>query len=409
MGTNVDYSTVPHETIYQHLSGGAGSVDMVEAGRGWQSIAAKLQELHSAVEQAVQGIGAAQQGAAADAATHATMKLVPWLGDSVTAANGTATRISGQAEFFGHTRDNMPQPVAVPDVSFSQNPGTWMADHAVEWLPGIQTGHEEAQVAAQQAEQRAQDLMRGYQGSSNDNLAVAQQFTPAPAVVADVSDPSPSGAGIGGASGAGLAMAGSAHPGVAHPTLAHSAPAAGHAATVAPAGTAPQVGSGVHALAAATAPQLAGGYPGSDGQTTGSGQVRPSAVDPFGSSPVLPGSGVAAGHRLSGGSRVSGGGAAVSRAAVSRAGGFGPRPTAPLADGYHPTGSAAQASTEQAGAGRNARAGGGFGGAPVGATGGSGRDGNTEHRRPTYLIEQDTNAIVGELPRVAPPVIGVDW
>jgi hypothetical protein len=45
--------------------------------------------------------------------------------------------------------------------------------------------------------------------------------------------------------------------------------------------------------------------------------------------------------------------------------------------------------------------------APMGAPGGSGRDGDSrEHRRASYLIESDTNAIVGELPRTAPPVIG---
>ena len=47
-------------------------------------------------------------------------------------------------------------------------------------------------------------------------------------------------------------------------------------------------------------------------------------------------------------------------------------------------------------------------GAPLGATGTAHRDSHTEHRRPSYLIEQDTNAIIGELPRTAPPVIGAD-
>jgi hypothetical protein len=45
----------------------------------------------------------------------------------------------------------------------------------------------------------------------------------------------------------------------------------------------------------------------------------------------------------------------------------------------------------------------------MGAPGGSGRDGDSrEHRRASYLIESDTNAIVGELPRTAPPVIGAE-
>ncbi|MGH3546876.1 MAG: hypothetical protein ACRDQU_01865, partial [Pseudonocardiaceae bacterium] len=58
-------------------------------------------------------------------------------------------------------------------------------------------------------------------------------------------------------------------------------------------------------------------------------------------------------------------------------------------------------SGEPAGVGRVTRAG-GFGDAPLGASTGSGRNGDSrEHRRPSYLLEQDTNAIVGELPRTA--------
>jgi hypothetical protein len=66
-------------------------------------------------------------------------------------------------------------------------------------------------------------------------------------------------------------------------------------------------------------------------------------------------------------------------------------------------GNPVQSSTESAGAGRAARGGAGWAGVPLGATSGSGP---AEHRRPSYLIEQDTSAIVGELPLVAPPVIG---
>jgi len=33
---------------------------------------------------------------------------------------------------------------------------------------------------------------------------------------------------------------------------------------------------------------------------------------------------------------------------------------------------------------------------------------DSEHQRPSWLIEQDPNAIVGELPRTAPAVIGED-
>jgi PPE family len=412
MSTNIDYSTVSHETIYQHITGGPGSIDMVEASRGWQSVAAKLEQLHKDVDQAVRRIGTAQQGASADAATHATMALVPWLENGVAAAKAIADRISQQVDSFGHTRDNMPPPVKVPDVSFTQNPGTWMADHAVEWLPGIQTGHEQAQVEAQQAQQRAQELMNSYQGSTNDNLSFPQQFAQAPTVVTDVSDPSLlDGTGIGGSSngdgGTGASPSGLVHPAVAHPTgaiPAHAGILPGHAAPAAPPGTTPQLASGAHQPSpAATAPQLAGGYhPGADGASlTGSGQVRPAAAAPFGPSPILTASSA---HTPHGGSQIAGGGGGV----MSRGGRFGPRPTPTFGEGHSQTGSSWHAGTGHSSAGSPTRGGNGFSGASLGATGSAGRGEDREHRRPSYLIEQDINAIVGELPRVAPPVIGAD-
>jgi hypothetical protein len=132
----------------------------------------------------------------------------------------------------------------------------------------------------------------------------------------------------------------------------------------------------------------------------GSGGVRSAPAEPFGQSPIW--------AMSNGAERV-------------RDGSFGPRPTAFSAGGSHLSeprlsssaayGSAERASAErvsagQASAGRAARVG-GWTDAPMGAPGGSGRDGDSrEHRRASYLIESDTSAIVGELPRTAPPVIG---
>jgi PPE family len=420
LGTSIDYSTVSHETIYKHITGGPGSAEMMDASRGWRIVAAKMQEFQGSVERAVQGVGAAQQGAAADAATHATMALTPWVAGAATTANGIAARVCEQAAVFAHTRDNMPPPRVVPEVSFSQDPGTWIADHAVEWLPGIQTEHERAQAAAQQDEQRARELMSGYQGASNENLAVRQHFTAAPTVVAEVADPAPGGVGVGGANSgwsthpssvhAGVTHPASAHSALAHPAWAHSGPVAGgHGASAPPAATAPQLASGVHQAPAAVSPQLVGGYPSSGAApAAGSGSFRPDVAAPFGPSPMR--SGAAGGDRIRGGSRFSGGGGGV-----SRGGGFGPRPSPTFGagdsrlDSSPGQGSALHGSAEPTGAGRAARGGAGWADVPLGATGGSGRGaGGSEHRRPSYLIEQDTSAIVGELPRVAPPVIGAD-
>ncbi|MGH3605194.1 MAG: PPE domain-containing protein, partial [Pseudonocardiaceae bacterium] len=300
MGTSIDYSTISHEAIYQHITGGPGYAGMVEMSRGWQSVAAQMQQFRVAVEQAVRGIGLAQQGAAADAATHSTSALMPWLDRSVAAANSMAARVSEQAASFAHTRDSMPPPRVVPEVSFSQDPATWTADHAIEWLPGIQTQNEAAHVAAQQDQERARELMAGYQGTSNGNLAVREDFVAAPTVVAEVMDPTPGGVGVGGGSGGGSVQpaAGGAHPALAHSAAVHPGPVVG----------APAHPAAVSQLAAAaTTPQLAGDYPSpAEPSMAGSGAVRAAAAEPSGPSPILAMSnGV---EPVLGGSRYSGGG-----------------------------------------------------------------------------------------------------
>jgi hypothetical protein len=415
VGTSVDYSTVSHETIYQHITGGLGYAGMMEMSRSWQSVATEMQDIRGAVEQAVRGIGAAQQGVAADAATHSTSALMPWLDESVTAANGVAARVSAQADSFSHTRDSMPPPRAVPEVSFFQDPATWTADHAIEWLPGIQTQNEAAHVAAQQDEQRARELMDGYQGASNDNLAVREHFAAAPTMVAEVAAPTPGGVGVGGENGGGNSGGpgggpgvGSAQPpGAATPRPAHAGPVAGGHGVPAPPRTPAATPSQLAPAAVATTPQLAGGDPSPAGQSmAGSDAVRPAAAELYGPSPVLAAANTE--EHLHGGSRSSAGGG------VPRGGSFGPRPTALHSGGSQVSeprlsNPAGYGSGEPTSAGRAARVGGGWGDGLLGSPHGSGRDGDgREHRRASYLIEQDNNAIVGELPRTAPPVIGAE-
>lgn len=382
MSTDIDYSIVSHETIYCQITGGRGSATLEEVSRSWQSIAMKLEALHGRVGEAVGGIGAAQQGVAAEAATRATMVLLPWLADTLTAATEMAARVAEQAALFSYTRDAMPTPRVMPEVSFRQDPGTWITDQSPAWLPGIYTEHERALVAAQQDEQRARELMSGYQAASNANLLLHQRFLPAPKVVAELVPPALGGVGDGG----GVGLGGGGAQGGWHP---HPAPlfSGGHQ------GPAP----------ASTVAQLAGGYPSLvEDPTAGSSALQPAGVAP---SPIFTGSAAAGGDRVRGRSRFSGAGG------VTRDGGFGPRPRAVGGSlGQHSTlqGSTAQDSAAQHRTGRAAREDPGWAGAALGAPSGVGRAVLPERRRPSYLIEQDSSAIVGELPPVAPPVIGAD-
>lgn len=118
--------------------------------------------------------------------------------------------------------------------------------------------------------------------------------------------------------------------------------------------------------------------------------------------------GAGGGGRVGGaGGRFGGGGAAGGQA------GFGPRGSGGAAGGGSAGGSAAQGGMGRGGgagggaAGARGGMGGGMGGGMMGAGAGRGRGGeDTEHERPSYLIEM--NDVFNDGRKVAPPVIGED-
>jgi hypothetical protein len=390
VGTSIDYSTVAHETIYRNITGGSGAAALHGASRAWEGVATKLARIQDYVDQAVRGIGVAQQGAAADAATQASMPLVGWVSDAVTVAQGLASRIAGQAELFTHTRDSMPEPRTVSDPAWNQDPAEWAADGLIDWLPGAQTEEEGARVQAQQDEQRARDLMIAYQRGTNENLADPPQFDAAPRVVADAAvPPRPGSDGADGdprhGSGADPVRSAAAPPPAAGPK---PPPAAGPAQP--PSAPAP------------TPAQLSTGYSQQPGPIDiGPGQARVGPQPGFGPAPPFAGTGGSGLVRGGPGAppRRMGGRGAGGPPPVPR-GGFGPRPLR--------TSFGAPGPTEPTGAKRAPASGAdaGTGMAPVG--GGSDAPDGTDYRKPSYLVEPDTNAIIGDLPLVCPPVIGED-
>jgi hypothetical protein len=165
--------------------------------------------------------------------------------------------------------------------------------------------------------------------------------------------------------------------------------------------------------------QPSGGYPGGGGFGPGSGSGG------GGSSDFGPGAG-GFGAGGFGGGGFSGGGSSSGGSGGSSGGGLGGR-----GSGSYSGGSGSGSSAGELGAGKGSGAG-SMGGEPGSArlggastsgaagrpgtsgAGGMGRGGkgegeeDAEHQRPAYLLEPDPeDALIGELPRVAPPVIGL--
>lgn len=421
MGTSFDYRNADHATLYAEINGGAGGEPVANTSGSWQALANEVRQVQLDVSRAVIGITEAQEGASADAATAATEPLVPWLSAMGEIANQLAANVAAQEEQFSWARRNIGPAPEISDPSFAEDASEWFANK-VDWMPGLTTQQETEQAVAQAEAQRAREVMQIYQTNSNGNLAARPVFDPPPGLTSDVSSPGVAGVGSpgSGAGGVGGGQAASVSPVSASPQLA-GAGAPGGAAGVGPGaghgggsvGTTPQFG-GAAAEQAGRVPAAAAGASGG-------------LVPPVGGGAASGGTGLRGGGdaRGGGGARGAGvGGAGVGgtgRAGGGGAtGGFGPRGGSSGAGG--PGAGGPQSGTGDAAtrAGGSATAGargapGGMGAGMAGAGAGGGRGQDSEHRRPSWLVEQDETAITGTLPPTLPAggVIGAeapeDW
>ncbi len=417
MGTSFNYDDTSHQVIFDSINGGAGSDSLQQSSQAWQTLGDDIGVTSkSYAQRAISTILATRQGVAADAAVAAIAAMVPWMDDVTQIASTAAQRAQGQAEHWVTAKNSVPPvPPRPKSAGFASDPAEWAAEK-MDWFPGVTSDEEKAQQRQQDAAEQARQAMRVYQSNSNGNVDPAPAFTAPQALDGSVgtlplSDPPVDNAGTPGMSGGGAparllaAQQPAAHQPAAHQPAAHqpavSAPAAHRPAAYQP---------------AATVSQLAGGGPGTGSVTPPPGQWAAEPALGQGTTPgALPlGAGIAEG--------AAGRGRAVSaRGYATQAGGaggtaaghagFGPRPSTSF--GPRPTPSAhpmeeisgARGSTGSAGATRAGGYGESFAGGPGGA---SQRGEQDREHRSKYLIHTDSNAIVGDLPPTAPPVIGAD-
>jgi len=397
MGTNFNYDHTSHQVIYDQINGGSGSEPLQLSSQEWIKLGNEIGETGTSYVHTVLGtILATRQGAAADAATAAISAMVPWIDDVMQIAHAAAQRTQEQADYWVTAKNSVPPvPPAPKSVSFFSDPGEWAAEK-MDWFPGITSEEEKAQQRHQDAAEQARQAMRVYQTSSNGNIDSAPTFTAPQALDSSVGSLPVTSAGIGTVA-ATAAIAGGSAP--AHLMAARQStrqPPAGSPATHRPA-----VGSPPAATVSQLAPE------GSIGRA-GTAQPGQWAGNPAPEGGVVP--------------SVSAAGAAVGASAVTRFGGarrgrrasevaFAPRPS--IEFGPRPTASTSppieEMSSARGGAGM-ARGGAGPAGYGPPCAGAPSQQGESDREhRSKYLLHDDSNAIVGDLPPTAPPVIGADY
>jgi hypothetical protein len=414
MGTNFNYDDTDHQIIFERINGGSGSGSLQEASQAWQRLGDDVGAIgKSYVHSGLRGILTSREGAAAEAAAAATSAMLPWMDDVAQIATTAAQRAQGQADYWVTAKHNVPPvPPAPQSASFFGDPTEWMAQK-MDWLPGLTTEEEKAQQRQQDAAEQARQAMRVYQSSSNGNVDLAPAFTAPQALNASIGAPPLTDSRVDGTGSVAPTPMGSAaghRPGV-------NQPAAHPMAAYQPVATTAQLAEGGPAAPANVAPgsgQWAGNSTPSQGlspgavpvgtglgaSTAGRGSARSAQV--AGGVP-----GALFGRGTSGVNGVSGaGGGGTGRA------GFGPKPSVGAAQFSSRPDISAHPAAEGVNGARGAAPptggmrGAGYGEPLVGAAGQRGEE-DREHRS-KYLVHDDSNAIVGDLPPTAPPVIGAD-
>jgi len=395
MTTCENFGTYSHEQIRHEMYDGWGPNSQGDAMVGWHELAGRLTAVREYVDSAISGLRASQQGAAADAAVGAMIPLGSWVDEAQRLANDTWSRIDNQISEFTTARNNVP---AVPP-----EPSGW-GWKDIPVIDSFTTSDQEADEAFNaEQERQARAAMISYQNGTNDQVMSVPQFAPPPTGEPDITIPTGNRSTIGGFPGGAGGSGGAPTPSAGVGGGAATELTAASASTWSPGGGSPVVPPGVGGPdggrpAPVVVPAPVAGGPGGGALRTpvagGPGSGRPGAG--------RGGHGGAAGMRGGpgvGGFRPIGGGPGV--------GGFGPD-----RGGFGPTGSPESAAARASGAGAAGsgavRGAANPGGVPFGGMGGGRGGEDTERRRPTYLIEPDSNRLIGELPWTAPAVIGED-
>ncbi|HET9143229.1 PPE domain-containing protein [Actinophytocola sp.] len=433
-----------HQRLYDMVRTEAAGVSAVnEADRTWGEFTDVMGQSRDNIDRLLNEAGATWQGLASESMQSGMTPLMQWTDDartSATASNGSVQQVS---EAFSFASNAMPEPVAVTSTANSDFGGI---PASFTHLFGGQTDQDRQERAAQQAKQRAVELMQGYSSNAETAASSVGTFVPPQRVTVAVPPPKTTDTSVTATSdtiftGPGRRPTGTAGPNPA-PGSAPRVPAGSD--TPNPGGTVtPPTGQPVQTTTPGsanpitelpgTAPQTPGEGPPSRGPGTGppgtgfdpvTGHpldprtglridprtglpidprtglpVDPKTgrlIDPATGRPVGTGPGPADGGRGSSGSPGSGGRADGEPARGGRGGFSGGVP----GEGERTVGA-------RGGAGAAGRAAGSGAMAPMGGGAGTRGEEDEEHYSPDYLRGYH-DEFWDDIPLVAPPVIGAE-
>lgn len=172
-----------HAELYRRIHSGPGPAASTASVARWVEVADALAEIDADLGRMITESGSGWEGAAGQRARGALSPLGRWAAEATTAATAMRARTEEQADNIGRARADMPAPLEVT----AERPSAFMTGFT--HLFGGQTDYEKQEAAARDAEQRAFEVMRGYEAATTETMSALGRFSRPPDVV--VSTPPP--------------------------------------------------------------------------------------------------------------------------------------------------------------------------------------------------------------------------
>ena len=364
--SGINWLAISHEQLYKEIRSGQGVASARSAEAFYRKLRKEYEDARFDLAEGLKELGAAWEGLAADSAKANIGRFGPWTELAGSSAFSGTTSTVAQSEYYTRARDTMPEPRAVtamPDNGAIQGIANFF---------GITTDRQLQEKAAHEAHLRAVDVMRSYAQNSKQTATGFPAFAPPPQV--------------------GLEVPGAPVP-TPRPPIGGAPPIRGPRGGQIDGGG-QQQGGGGGVADPQREPTLSD--PARRGNVEQQGfhpiptdpVAQPSPRDGGGYSGSGIGGGVAGGVAGWGGGGIGGPGGGSGRGGqpgggTGRGGGAATPPPAAAQPGRNVTGKPGQSFMQP-------------------ALGSPQREEDTEHTR-KYSVTDD---LVGELPKVAPPVIG---
>ncbi|MCP3799659.1 PPE domain-containing protein [Allokutzneria sp. A3M-2-11 16] len=178
--SGVNWLAISHEQLHREIRSGRGVSGARSSEAFYRKLRKEYEDARFDLAEGLKALGAAWEGLAADGAKANIGRFGPWTELSGSSAFSGTTSTVAQSDYYTRARDTMPEPravLAMPDNGAIQGIANFF---------GITTDRQRQEKAAHEAHLRAVDVMRTYAQNSKQTATGFPAFAPPPQVGLDV-------------------------------------------------------------------------------------------------------------------------------------------------------------------------------------------------------------------------------